>query len=63
MPDGLKNSNVNATIVFVTTRNSLADWMNEPNSSSLDNSTTADRMSWSELVHSRSGAWAEVSKI
>jgi hypothetical protein len=59
MPDGLKNSTVDATIVFVTTRNNSADWMNESNSSSLDNSTTEDRMSWSELVQSLSGAWAE----
>ena len=59
MPDGLKNSTVDATIVFVTTRNSSADWMNESNSSSLDNSTTDDRRSWIDLVNSLSGAWAE----
>lgn len=45
MPDGLKNSTVDATIVFVTTRNNSANWMNESNSSSLDNLTTDDRRS------------------
>ena len=59
MPDGLKNSTVDATIVFVTTRNNSADWMNESNSSSLDKLTTDDRTSWIELIQSLSGAWAE----
>ena len=59
MPDGLKNSTVDATIVFVTTRNNSANWMNESNSSSLDNLTTDDRRSWIDLVNSLSGAWAE----
>jgi hypothetical protein len=59
MPDELKNSTVDATIVFVTTRNNSADWMNESNSSSLDNSTINNRMSWIDLVNSLSGAWAE----
>ncbi len=59
MPDGLKNSTVDATIVFITTANNSADWMNKSNSPSLGNSTAEDRRSWSELVRSLSGAWAE----
>ena len=59
MPDGLKNSTVDATIVFVTTRNNSADWMNESNPPYLDNSNTNNRMSWIDLVNSLSGAWAE----
>jgi hypothetical protein len=43
MPDGLKNSTVEATIVFT----------------SLENSIAVDRTTWAELVNSLSGAWAE----
>jgi hypothetical protein len=43
MPDGLKNSTVEATIVFT----------------SLENSIAVDRITWAELVSSLAGAWAE----
>jgi hypothetical protein len=59
MPDGLKNSTVDATIVFITTANNSMDWIDNSNSPSLDNSIADDRVSWSELIQSLSGAWAE----
>jgi hypothetical protein len=59
MPDGLKNSTVDATIVFITTENNSTDLMNKSNSLSLGNSTAEDRTSWIELVQSLSGSWAE----
>ncbi len=59
MPDGLKNSTVDATIVFITTENNSTDLMNKSNSLSLGNSTADDRTSWIELVQSLSGAWEE----
>jgi hypothetical protein len=59
MPDGLKNSTVDATIVFITTENNPTDWINKSNSLPLDNLTADDRTSWIELVQSLSGAWAE----
>ncbi len=59
MPESLKNSTVDATIVFITTENNPADWVNKSNSRPLDNSTADDQMSWVELVRSLSGAWAE----
>ena len=43
MPDGLKNSTVEATIVFT----------------SLENSVAVDRIAWAEFVGSLAGAWAE----
>lgn len=59
MPDGLKNSTVDATIVFITTANNSTDWIDNSNSPSLDNSIADDRISWSELIDSLSGSWAE----
>jgi hypothetical protein len=59
MPDGLKNSTVDATIVFITTENNSTDLMNKSNSLSFGNSIAEDQTSWIELVQSLSGAWAE----
>jgi hypothetical protein len=52
MPDGLKNTTVEATIVFTATSD-------RSKSSSSSNLMAEDRTAWTELVHSLSGAWAE----
>jgi Leucine-rich repeat (LRR) protein len=59
MPDRLKNTTIDATIVFAATGNKMLDSMTKSNSPSLENSTATDRMSWQELVHSLAGAWGE----
>ena len=52
MPDGLKNTTVEATIVFTAT----SDRSNSPSPS---NAMAEDRTAWREIVHSLTGAWAE----
>ena len=52
MPDSLKNTTVEATIVFTAT----SDRSNSPSPS---NAMAEDRTAWREIVHSLTGAWAE----
>ena len=52
MPEGLQNTTVEATIVFTAT----GDRSKSPSSSHL---MAEDRISWTELVRSLAGAWAE----
>ena len=52
LPDGLKNTTVEATIVFTATSD-------RSNSSSSSNSMAEDRTAWREIVYSLAGAWAE----
>jgi hypothetical protein len=52
MPDGLRNTTVEATIVFTQT----GDRSKLPSPS---NTMAEDRTAWTELVYSLSGAWAE----
>jgi hypothetical protein len=59
LPDDLKNTMIEATIVFTSTENIPAAWMNRDRAQSLANLTADDRISWAELVHSLAGAWAE----
>jgi hypothetical protein len=59
LPDGLKNTIIEATIVFNSTENIPAARMNKYRAPSLANLTEDDRISWTELVHSLAGAWSE----
>lgn len=59
MPDRLKNTTIEATIVFTATGDGTVDGMNKSHSASLENSTTDDSISWTELVRSLAGAWTE----
>jgi hypothetical protein len=59
MPEGLKNTTVDATIVFTAAGYTLAAGIDRSPAPSLADLTTTDSMSWTELVHSLSGAWAE----
>ncbi len=52
MPDGLRNTTVEATIVFTAT-----DDRSKPLSPS--NTMAEDRTAWSEIVYSLAGAWGE----
>jgi hypothetical protein len=66
MPEGLNNVTIDATIVFITTGDSALAWADKSNllspSNSIDDSLSErlrQRTSWTELVHSLAGAWAE----
>ncbi len=59
LPDGLKNTTIEATIVFTSTENIRAARMDKDKVPSLANLTADDRISWMELVQALSGAWAE----
>jgi hypothetical protein len=59
MPEGLKNTTVDATIVFTAAGYTSATGIDQSHPSSLSNLTTENPMSWPELVRSLSGAWAE----
>jgi hypothetical protein len=58
MPEGLNNVMLRATLVFTTTGESTLTWADKSNLLSPSNSID-DRTSWTELVHSLAGAWAE----
>jgi hypothetical protein len=58
MPEGLKNVTIDATIVFTTTGDNTLTWADKSNLLSPSNSID-NRMSWTDLVHSLAGAWAE----
>jgi hypothetical protein len=59
MPDGLKNTTVDATIVFTAAGYTSITGIDRSSPSSLADLTTENSMSWTELVRSLSGAWAE----
>jgi hypothetical protein len=59
IPDSLKNTTIEATIVFTSTENIPAAWMDKDKAQSLANLTEDDRISWTKLVHSLAGSWAE----
>jgi hypothetical protein len=59
MPEELKNTTVEATIVFTAAEYSSSAWVDRSHPSLLTNSITTDLRSWEELVQSLSGAWAE----
>jgi hypothetical protein len=52
MPEGLKNTTVEATIVFIAASD-------RSKSLSRSHLMAEDRISWTELVHSLAGSWAE----
>lgn len=54
MPDRLKNTTVEATLVFTTTDSNK---ISEPDRAAYP--LLEDPISWTELVHSLAGAWAE----
>jgi trans-aconitate methyltransferase len=54
MPDRLKNTTVEAMLVFTTTESSKISELDRSSSPSLE-----DSVSWAELVRSLAGAWAE----
>jgi hypothetical protein len=59
LPDCLKNTTIEATIVFTSTENIPGAWMEKNRAPSLSSLTADDRISWIELVHSLAGAWVE----
>ena len=59
MPEGLKNTTVEATIVFTATSDRPVALIDRSKSPSPLNLMAEDRISWTELVHSLAGAWAE----
>lgn len=59
MPEELKNTTVEAIIVFTAAEYNSSDWIDRSHPPSLTNSTTTDFRSWAELVQSLSGSWAE----
>ena len=58
MPEGLKNTTVDAKIVFTATSGALA-WGDRSKSPSPLNLMPDEQTVWSEIVHSLAGAWAE----
>lgn len=54
MPDRLKNTTVEATLVFTITESSTISDLDKSSSPS-----SADSLSWHELVLSLAGSWAE----
>jgi molecular chaperone DnaK (HSP70) len=59
MPEGMKNTTVEATIVFTAAEYNSSARIDRSNPSSLTNLITEDSKSWVELVQSLSGAWTE----
>ena len=59
MPEGLKNTTVEATIVFTATSDRPVASIERSKSPSSSNIMVDERTVWSEIVHSLAGAWAE----
>ncbi|MCY7337071.1 MAG: hypothetical protein LH613_12805 [Chamaesiphon sp.] len=59
MPEDLKNTTVEATIVFTATSDRPVAWSDRSKSPSPLNLTPEEQIVWSEIVHSLAGAWSE----
>jgi hypothetical protein len=55
MPERLNNVTIDATILFTATEDNTLTWADKSNLLSPSNSID-DQISWTELVHSLSGA-------
>ena len=59
MPDGLKNTTVDAPIVLTAASDRPVAWIDRSKSPSPSNIVADEQTVWSEIVHSLAGAWAE----